>query len=230
MSKRFRWSAITILLASLIIYGLLSVLLDESKERVSPSVIKPLPTVATAEYLEPTKEHPRGRVEKYHYRYGTLIIDRKYRGHGRLSPGRLFAVLNVAWPKFEGAGYYYSSEKSQRLRMLFEINHRHTGYKDIYNLVHEDLNELGGQDFQYKDFIGYRQKYDWIYLTTDPNLLMPQGTPVTVSCSVRGNRILPSGEFGAECKYILIFDEELKARVQFDKKLMKDFSQVHKDL
>ncbi|MFA0813098.1 hypothetical protein [Microbulbifer epialgicus] len=231
MSRRLFWLVITVLLVPLFICKVLLGLSDKDKEYMNVGVAKPLPNVAWVEYLEPTKEHPRGSLKKYHYRYGILMINRKYIGHGRLRPGRLFAELNVAWPKFEGASKYYLSKKSQKLRIMFEINHDpERGFVDVYKAVYRDLDVSDEQDHQYEGFIGCKQDLDWVYLATDPELKIPQGTPLTILCSVRADRLLPSHEFGSKCRYVFLFDKALKAQVQFDKKLMKNFPQVHKDL
>lgn len=187
--------------------------------------------VATMEYLKPTKNHYNGSILKYTYRYGTLTIDRDYPGNRDLKPHRLFAEIYTSWPEFGKRDQYLKSDESKRLRIMFEIDKSGVAApRDLYGQYSDNLNSYAVQDNRYPGFIGYKIKNAWIYIATNSDLIMPQGTPVVISCSDDDSFAYFSKRNIGHCSYHFIFDKNLRAIVRFDKPLMKDFVQVHKDL
>ena len=189
------------------------------------------PPVATAEYLKPTKEHYNGSIIKYTYRYGTLTIDRDYPGHRDLKAHRLFAEIYTYWPEFGKRDQYLKSDEGKRLRIMFEIDKRGIAApRDLYGQYSDNLNHYRVEGQQYPGFLGHKSKNGWVYLAKNGDLVMPQGTPVAIFCSDDESFAYFSTRNIGHCSYHFIFDRDLRAIVRFDKPLMKDFVQVHKDL
>ncbi|WKD48899.1 hypothetical protein [Microbulbifer spongiae] len=229
MSRKYFSLSLKIFALLLLVIIFVVALYKADKKGSKPDIVEDLPPVATVEYLNPTEEFPHGRLEKYHYRYGTLTIDRSFAAYGSLSEDGLFAEINVAWPGLKDAKHYFASDN--RLRIMFEINRKPTAeFRDVYDTVYKDLDAFGGRDYSYIDFIGYRRKNGWVYIASDSELKMPQHTPVAIYCSDHTTISLPSDRRVERCFYAFVFDKDLKAGVRFSKPLMENFFQVHKDL
>jgi len=222
------FSAIALILMFILLV-ILAGILDRHDDKSRVGVEQP--PVATVEHLKPTKKHPDGSIEKYHYRYGALIIDKEFAAHGRLDSGYLFAEINTYWPEFGKSDKYFLSDEDKRLRIMFEINKLGAAeFRDIYSQVSDDLNPYGVEDNRFPGFFGYKRRNGWLYVAKDSELLTPQGTPVAILCSDDDDFSYTSGRKVGGCRYTLVFDEDLKAQVRFNKPLMNDFVQVHKDL
>ncbi|WKD48897.1 hypothetical protein [Microbulbifer spongiae] len=232
MSRKFFSLSLKLFALLLLVIIFVVALYKADKKNSKPDIVEDLPPVATVEYLNPTEEFPHGRLEKYHYRYGTLTIDRSFAAYGSLSEDGLFAEINVAWPGLKDAKHYFASTKDSRLRIIFEINRdSEHNFRDVYGANFKFLTPNVTRSHRYPGFVGYKVKDNkWLYIATDPKLVMPQGMPVAISCFITELKGRPIIHLNGNCRYNFLFDSDLVAQVRFSEFLMKDFFQVHKDL
>ncbi|MFV8782663.1 hypothetical protein ACNKU7_09610 [Microbulbifer sp. SA54] len=228
LSKSQFWSAIGFLSISITFYFSLKSSGLPPRGEMNNNKGSP---VATMEYLKPTKEHHNGSILKYTYQYGTLTIDRNYHGDRDLKTHRLFAEIYTFWPEFGKRDHYLKSDEDMRLRIMFEIDKSGIAVpRDLYGQYSDNLNPFRVEDNRYPGFFGYKRNNGWVYIAKNGELVMPQGTPVVISCSDDESFAYFSKSNVGHCSYHFIFDKDLRAIVRFDKPLMKDFVQVHKDL
>ncbi|AWF82129.1 hypothetical protein BTJ40_15530 [Microbulbifer sp. A4B17] len=230
MSRRIFWLGSAIyLVVLLIVFNYFSS--NKRSEGQQSYPVEELPPIATVEYLNPTKDFPRGSLEIYQYEHGRLKIDRRYNASGGFRSRGLFAEINIAWPNFGFRDEYFSSNKDSRIRIMFELRRNFgEGFQDIYQNVVDDLNAFDGRDYSYNGFVGFRRRYGWVYIASSPSLITPQGTPLTILCSDPMFNLMHSDGSLGRCRFSLIYDENLSSGVQFNESLMEYFPELYRDL
>ncbi len=186
------------------------------------------PPVATVEYLEPTKNYRNGSIRKVTYPYGTITISRDYIGQFNIDYDSLFLEVKTHWPDFEKSHEFGDKPPMQYLRIMLTIQEKRvvsTDYKE--ELSYKNLTNIE-LDWSHEGLVGYKKAKRWLYETLE--LKTPDAMPIVVSCteddSYGANLIYRRGA----CRYNFNIDKDLYASVHFNKPLMSDFIQVHKDL
>lgn len=186
------------------------------------------PPVATVEYLEPNKNYHNGSIRKVTYPYGTITISRDYIGQFNIDHDSLFLEVNTHWPDFEKGHEFAGKSPMQYLRIMLKIRRKFP--KPITYSLERSYKEMESValDRQYKGLVGYRKRSGWQYETL--RLKNLEGEPIVISCTEDNDSGVNPDYRRGSCRYYLNFDKDLYAEIRFNKPLMSDFIQVHKDL
>jgi len=136
--------------------------------------------------------------------------------------------VKTHWPDFEKGHEFYDKPPMKYVRIMLEIRRKFPN-PAAYNLEQSYKKMEGVElDRQYVGMVGYQASHGWRYETRELKNL--DAEPIVISCSednsYGANPAYRSGSF----RYFLNFDKDLYAEIRFNKPLMSDFIQVHKDL
>ncbi len=140
---------------------------------------------------------------------------------------RVFVDYYAYWPDFEileGKEY----DTIDRINIMFEIELSDLAFRDLY-ISKESYQDIKPTGFDFSGLEGYRSYIginSWYYLSVNPRIMTPQGTPLTISCSNIGykNNISLAG---GKCRFNLIFDEHLRAQIRFNMYLLRDWQEFY---
>jgi len=147
----------------------------------------------------------------------------------------MFLEVKTSWPEFGESNVYVQSSYVNRIRILFEIDAEGRSgvrFKDAFSGFKNRRPKLIDLNSPYKGLLAYKREgvSGEVYLSSSLGLLTPQGTPSVISCSEDNSYGLGPELMKGECRYTLIFDDDLRAQVRFNKPLLENFTEFHLSL